>query len=111
MGSLELVKLENPEFEKVFSVYGSSQQEARYIITPVMMEAMVQIYRLYRRKMSFSFIGANVYCAIPMYRNNFEPKFWRRVKYRDVEAMFFLFSLIETIIREMNLNTRIWTKE
>ncbi len=111
MGSLELVKLENPEFEKIFSVYGTSQQEARYIITPVMMEAMVQIYKQYKRKMYFSFLGANVYCAIPMGKNNFEPKIWRKVKYKDVEEMFSLFSLIEVIIREMNLNTRIWTKE
>ncbi len=35
----KLVKLENPEFEKEFVVYSSGQQEARYILTPVMMEA------------------------------------------------------------------------
>ncbi len=111
VGGLDIVKLENPEFEKIFSVYGTSQQEARYVLTPVMMEAMVQIYNLYKRKMSFSFIGANVYCAIPMSKDNFEPKVWKRVKYKDVEEMFSLFSLVEVIVNEMNLNTRIWTKD
>ncbi len=106
-----LLKLENPEFEKIFSVYGSSQQEARYILTPTMMEAMVQVYKRFKLKMKFSFIGSNVYCAIPMNKNNFEPKISKSVKYSEIEEMVTLFSLIETIITEMNLNTRIWTKE
>ncbi len=107
----DLIKLENPEFENVFSVYGTSGQEARYILTPTMMEAMVQVYKECKLKMTFSFIGSNVHCGIPMDKNNFEPKIMRAVKYKDIEEMFSLFSLIETIINEMNLNTRIWTKK
>lgn len=107
----ELVKLENPEFENIFSVYGSSQQEARYILTPVMMEAIVNIYKNYGLKMYFSFRGAYVFCAIPFKRNLFEPNIKKSgVNFRDVEEMYVLFSLIETTIKEMNLNTRIWTK-
>lgn len=107
----DLVKLENPDFEAVFSVYGTSQQEARYILTPAIMEAMLEVYNIFHMKMRFSFIGSNMYCGIPMSKNNFEPKIMKSVKYSDVEEMFFLFSFIETIITEMNLNTRIWTKE
>ena len=108
----ELIKLENPEFEKIFSVYGSSQQEARYILTPTMMEAIVNIYRHLGVKMYFSFVGNNVYCAIPMHKNMFEPKIGKEgIKYEDVEEMFLLFGMIETIVTEMNLNTRIWTKD
>ncbi|SMO80380.1 Protein of unknown function [Saccharicrinis carchari] len=108
----ELVKLENPEFEEIFSVYGSSQQEARYILTPVLMEAMVNIYKTYGLTMYFSFKGANVFCAIPFNRNLFEPNIKKSgVNYSDVEEMYVLFSLIETIVNELNLNTRIWTKD
>ncbi len=108
----ELVKLENPEFEKTFSVYGTSQQEARYILTPVMMEAIVNIHKRYGYKMYFSFKGENVFCAIPFNRNLFEPNIKRSgINFADVEEMYMLFSLIETIIHEMNLNTRIWTKD
>ncbi len=106
----KLVKLENPEFEKIFSVYGSSQQEARYILTPVMMEAMSHVQQTYKLKMSFSFVGDKVYCAIPFSRDMFEPRIGKGVDYRDIEEMYMLFSLIETIVKEMNLNTRIWTK-
>ncbi len=108
----ELVNLENPEFEDIFSVYGSSQQEARYILTPVLMEAMVNIYKSYGLAMYFSFKGENVFCAIPFGHNLFEPNIKKSgVNYSDVEEMCVLFSLIETIVKELNLNTRIWTKE
>ena len=34
----ELVKLEDPEFEKEFCVYGDDQVEARYILSPALMK-------------------------------------------------------------------------
>ncbi len=107
----KLVKLENPEFEKIFSVYGSSQQEARYVLTPTMMEAITEVYKKYNLKMMFSFTGSKVYCAIPMKKDMFEPTIKEGIKYKDIEEMSHLLELIETIITEMNLNTRIWTKE
>lgn len=108
----ELVKLENPEFEKVFKVFSSSQQEARYILTPVMMEVMTNVQKRVGRPMYFSFIGERVYCAVSMNKEMFEPKVSKNgISYRDIEEMFMFLSLIELIIHEMNLNTRIWTKE
>ncbi len=109
--NLQLISLENPEFEKVFSVYSTSQQEARYILTPRIMEAMVAIRNQYNPYMSFSFIGANVYCGMSTDKGNFEPTIFKGPKYEDIERMYFLFDLIKLIITEMNLNTRIWTKK
>lgn len=111
-GRGDLVKLENPEFEKEFVVYSTGQQEARYILTPTMMEAMVNIKKQIKRKMHFSFTGSRVYCAISFNKTLFEPRVRKSgINYTDIEEMYLLFTLIETIIQEMNLNTRIWTKE
>lgn len=108
----KLVKLENPEFEKEFVVYSTGQQEARYILTPVMMEAFVKIKKLYNRKMHFAFVGSRVYCAIKFNNGLFEPQIRKTgVNYNEIEEMYNLFNLIEIIIHEMNLNTRIWTKD
>ena len=108
----KLVKLENPEFEKLFAVFSTDQTEARYILTPAIMEALVNIYKLYGRKMHLSFIGARVYLAISFTKNLFEPKiFSSGVNFGDVEFMYNLFMMNATIIHELNLNTRIWTKE
>ena len=107
----ELVKLENPEFEKLFAVFSTSQTEARYILTPTMMEAMVNIRKKIDSGFFFSFVGERVHCGINFSKALFEPSIMKPVSFADVEFMHNLFSLIETIITEMNLNTRIWTKE
>lgn len=111
-GNGALIKLENPVFEKEFVVHASDPIEARYIITPTMMEAMLAIKDKYKRPVHFSFTGTRVFCAMSFDKDLFEPNiFSSGVKFADVEAMYKLFMLNETIIKELNLNTRIWTKE
>ena len=106
----KLVKLENPEFEKYFAVFSTSQTEARYILTPAMMEGLVNLRKQIGRDFHLSFIGERVYCGIAFNKALFEASVFRQVRFADIEFMHSLFSLIETIISEMNLNTRIWTK-
>ena len=108
----KLVKLENPEFEKIFAVYGTDQTEARYILTPTIMEALVNIYKMYKRRMHISFIGSRVYVAMSFTKNLFEPKiFSSGVNFKEIEFMYNLFMVNQTIVQELNLNTRIWTKD
>ena len=107
----KLIKLENIEFEKLFVVYGSDQIEARYILTPAMMEAMVNIVKRYNKDVFFSFIGSRVYFAIGFNDDLFEPRMFKSgVRFEDMSKMNEQFGIIQTIIHEMNLNTRIWTK-
>lgn len=107
----QLVKLENQDFEKQFVVYSSSQQEARYVLTPLMMEAILNIKNKYRKKMYFSFTQSSVNMAIRYKKGLFEPRIHTSgVKRSDMEQMLDLLNLIETIVTEMDLNTRIWTK-
>jgi heme/copper-type cytochrome/quinol oxidase subunit 4 len=106
----DLVKLENPEFEKYFAVFSTNQTEARYILTPTMMEGMVNIRKKIGKNFQFSFIGERLYCGVEFNQALFEASIIRPVSFADVEFMHTLFKLIEIIINEMNLNTRIWTK-
>jgi len=111
-GKTELVKLENVEFEKIFKVYGTDQIESRYVLTPRMMEAMVNIYKQYKKRVYFSFIGSRVYVAMSFNKDLFEPRIIKSgVRFEDMEQMNSQFNLIQTLIHEMNLNTRIWTKD
>jgi hypothetical protein len=108
----KLIKMENVEFEKLYVVYGSDQVEARYVLTPTMMEAMINIVEKYKKIVYFSFIGSRVYFAISFKKNLFEPRvFGSGVRFDDLEEMNEQFRIIQTIINELNLNTRIWTKE
>jgi hypothetical protein len=111
-GRGQLVKLENPEFEKLFVVYSSDQVESRYILTPTMMEAMVNLYRRFGGEIYFSFVGSRVYFANSINEALFEPNIFRSgINYSDMKEMFDLFEMITVLIQELNLNTRIWTKE
>jgi len=108
----QLVKLENTAFEKYFVVYSDDQIEARYILTPKMMEAMVDIRNQLKKKIYFSFIGSRVYIAISFSKDLFEPRILKAgVNFADMEQIYLHLNIISVIVREMNLNTRIWTKE
>ena len=111
-GRTKLVKLENPEFEKIFKVFSTDQIESRYILTPTMMESIVNIHKKYKKRVYFSFIGSRVYVAMSFNKDLFEPRILKSgVRFEDMEQMNDNFSLIQVIINEMNLNTRIWTKD
>ncbi len=108
----DLVKLENVEFEKLFVVYSSDQVEARYILTPAIMEAMVDLAKRFGRSVFFSFVGSRIYFARSFSEPLFEPNLFRSgVNYSDLKEMFELFGMISVLVQELSLNTRIWTKE
>jgi len=107
----ELVKLEDPEFEKAFVVYGDDQIEARYILTPALMRRMVELRRKVGGRVYFSFIGSQVHVAIPSSKNHFEPRLFGTLLHVEaIEEYYQDLALITGIIEDMNLNTRIWTK-
>jgi hypothetical protein len=108
----QLVKLEDVEFEKEFVVYGTDQVEARYILSPALMERILRFQRKLGTRIYLSFLGSNVFGAIPIEKNFFEPKVFSSMMDFDVIAEYYAqLQLGVAIVDELNLNTRIWTKE
>jgi len=108
----ELIKLEDPEFEKNFVVYGDDQVEARYILSPALMSRITEFKKKTDRKVHLSFVRSNVFVAISMTRNLFEPKMFRSMVDANVAAEYLQDLQFATgIVEDLNLNTRIWTKE
>ncbi|NLG16653.1 MAG: DUF3137 domain-containing protein [Fibrobacter sp.] len=111
-GKGELVKLEDIAFEKRFVVYSSDQIEARYILTPAIMEAILAIADAFQKPIRISFVQSRVYVAVDFRKKLFEPRLATTcVKLENARTVFKLFKTNEVIVRELNLNTRIWTKE
>ncbi|MEM1390377.1 MAG: DUF3137 domain-containing protein, partial [Pseudomonadota bacterium] len=46
-GDFERVKLESPQFESAFEVYSTDQVEARYILTPDLMQRLVELEKTF----------------------------------------------------------------
>ncbi|OJJ23497.1 hypothetical protein BKI52_03805 [marine bacterium AO1-C] len=111
VGQGQLVKMENLEFERLFMVHATHSTEARYVLTPIIMEAMVKLRQFYDSPIYFSFIGTRMYCAIDFEEELFEPSIYRSaVNYRDIQFIYALLKMNKIIVEQMQLNTRIWTK-
>lgn len=107
----ELVKLEDPEFEREFVVYSSNQIEARYILSPALMRRILDFKMRSQRTFHMSFAGSSVNIAIDMGTDLFEPRLFRTVLDPKIYESFWNdLSLLAGIVDELNLNARIWTK-
>lgn len=106
------VKLENPNFEKTFDVYSTDQIEARYLLSPSMMERLLTLEAQFNTGIMVSFQNSNILIAIPDSKNHFEANIWKSIS--DPSQLKEDFSTIQaliSIIEDLNLNTRIWTKD
>ena len=112
MERADLIKLEDPEFEREFVVYGDDQIESRYILSTSLMRRILDFQRKTGTKISLSFTSSRVYLAVPMTRDMFEPKYFSNLE--DFEPIADYYQDLATaigIVDELNLNNRIWTKE
>ncbi|KJG40699.1 galanin [Photobacterium angustum] len=105
------VALENPHFEQYFSVYSNDQIEARYLLTPAMMERLVDFVTKAKNRISLSFIDNNVFIAMSSHKNYFEPAlFTSSDSLESVQAIAQDLQFVIDIVSDLDLNTRIWTK-
>lgn len=106
-----LIKMDNVDFEKAFAVYGTDPVEANYILSPALMERILN-FKQRSGNIQLSFSNANVYISIPVRENLFEPRiFSEMTESKSLERYFDFLQMITGIVEELNLNTRIWTKE
>lgn len=106
------VKLENPTFEKRFDVYSTDQVEARYLLTPSMMEKLVALDDKFPGKITLSFTGSKVIVAIPDTMDHFETSIWKhQVQNDDIRREFSTLAALLGIVDDLNLNLRIWSKQ
>jgi len=106
------VDLENIVFEKHFVVYSDDQVIARYILSPNLMDRIVKFVETAKRKMYLSFIDSKVYIAIPYRYDQFEPRLFNNLlDFNLLRSYFEQLQLLTGVIEDLNLNTRIWTKE
>jgi hypothetical protein len=108
----ELVRLEDPEFEREFVVYSTDQVEARYILSTSLMSRILDFKRKVGKKVHLSFVGSRLYMAVSYTRTLFEPRLFRTLlDFEPVAEYFEDLQLAVGIVEDLNLNTRIWTKQ
>ncbi len=108
----ELIRMDDPEFEKHFVVYGSDQIEARYILSHSMMERLLEFQKKISHPLFISFVHNHIHVGIATGKDLFEPAiFTSLLDYKRV--MEYVNTLRNTIgiIEELKLNEKLWSKE
>lgn len=108
----QLVELENIEFSKIFITHATDQIEARYILTPALMDKLCRLNEKSSGTVSLTFIKSKMYIVFPLSRDYFEPPIFKSLLdpaclEEDINIIRFMYD----IIAELDLNTRIWGKE
>lgn len=108
----DLIRLDDPEFEKHFVVYGNDPIEARYILTHSMMKRILDFQKKILHPLFVSFVHNHIHVGIGTKKDLFEPAvFTSLLDYK--QAMEYINTLRHTIglIEELKLNERLWSKE
>ena len=107
----QLIKLEDPEFEKYFVVYGDDQVQARYILSTSLMRRIADFKKNTKRHIYLSFIDSKICVAISYTKDFFEPKLYKTLlDFKPIQEYFEDLQLVISIVNDLNLNARIWAK-
>lgn len=114
-GRGHMTRMEDPAFEKKFVVYTEDDVEARYILTPKLMQTMMSLYDRYRKgasRLAFAFLESHVFIAIPMPsgRNLFEMPSHGDLGEDAVRQTLSELKEILSVFDAMDLDLRLWSK-
>ena len=104
---LSRVGLESVEFEKAYEVYSDDQVEARYILTAVMLEYIMELKKVFP-KTTYSFFDNQVFINVELKGNLFEcSSFFRSVLNKkriekNFKQLYLLFSIVDTLRLNQN---------
>lgn len=105
----EKIQFENTQFNKVFESYTDNEQEAFYIITPHIMDAMMKLREKTDGALIFCFCRNQVHIGVNNMRDAFEPPIFHPI---DVETAIADISedidLITRFVDELNLDRKVY---
>lgn len=110
-GPERLVELESPEFEREFVVTSTDPLEARYLLTPDMMERILRFRRNTGSALRLSLLRGSVSLALPLAQDLFELPVGS--VFPDEAAIRRWLGELDFavgIAGELDLETRIWSK-
>ncbi len=105
------IKLEDSDFEREFNVLSTDQVEARYILTPSLMQKILEYKMKVKKEIAISFVGNRLYCAIPEFKDLFEPAFSKSFDLGFIRQNYDPIKLYTDLVEDLNLNLRIWSRQ
>lgn len=103
------VALEDPRFNEEFHVRSTDQVEARYILTPTMIELILKLREQFSG-VHLQFSGNSVLIALPTNYGLLTPDLEARFDMAQVTRILGRLAAIAGIVKYLGLDTRIWSK-
>ena len=104
------VQLESPHFDARFETSASNQVEVRYLLTTSMLERFVELERRFP-KLRARFHDESLMLLLPSSLDRFEPSLLRSAGNQNQYQKFIEdLKTCLSVVDELNLNTRIWSK-
>jgi hypothetical protein len=107
-----IVRMENADFEKMFSVYSTDDQEARYLITPKLMELVMETQAMLGADLRLCFKENSLFVTVPQDKDRFEVQMFGASVTPEtaVGDLVEVVNLAEKLVDALDLETRIWTR-
>jgi len=107
---LELVELEDPDFERAFLVRSTDPTEARYLLSPSLMRRILAFHDNTGAQLRLSFTGGTLYLAVPLGSDLFAVPGDGKIEIAQIRAWIGELLFATGIIDDLDLDTRIWSK-
>lgn len=107
----EKIQLEDPEFMQMFNVYAVDQIEARYLLTPSLMERIKELAKRTKGDYHITFYENKITVANNSGKNNFEIKENKSIVKDDYKVLTDFYSEMcdqFALIDDLKLNVKIW---
>lgn len=103
------ITLENPDFNNLYKVITTDEQQAFYILSPSFMERLIRLYTTSKSGIGIAFINNKMYIG-------FESSSFLEINPNDdirksIKQLYIEIKSIVDLVEELNLNNRIWTKQ
>lgn len=105
------VKLESVAFNKKFKTYSTNEHSAFYVLTPHLMEALMDFEKSNKGKIYFSFIESKLYLGINNFKDTFELKMFKELNESTFEEFKKELFVVKDVVSELKLNNNIFKKE
>lgn len=102
------VEMESVDFNKKFRTFSTNDLSAFYVLTPDIMERIMELEKAHPGRIGFSFTGENLYIAINNNKDTFELKMFKPVDDQMVEEFKKDLVAVREIVLLLKLNNKIF---
>lgn len=102
------IELESVEFNKKFKTYTKDEHDAFYVLTPHLMESILNLEKQNPGTVGLSFIGNKLTIMLDNRINTFELKLSKKIDESAVESLKKDLEVIKKIVHELRLNRNIF---